>query len=311
MHTLGDAARRKIRFSLREVRNHALKSGGLGSKDAVARGESGASLILALVFLIVVSLIVISIAGLTAADLRLTSSFGAAQSMTAAADGATSVAVQQARYVFDASTLNTPAPCDAASPTQNFNAQTVQSWCDTQWSPQSAATRTVIVSTCPSTVTAGVACEASPLLQAIVVFDDYPASSSYASCSPIVAGVTPTFQNKTCGSQMVLQSWAFNVAPPIVTNIAPVTSGQNLCSATSVTITGSGFTPSSSVELVSATQFSQNIVVDATVSNVTTTSITASYPAVASGSGTFYVVVTGSTGSNPYGSTTSTPSFTC
>lgn len=270
----------------------------------VTRGETGASLILALVFLIVVSLIVISIAGLTAADLRLTTSFAAAQSTTAAADGATAVAVQQARSIFDPLTLNTPAPCNLP---QRFNSQSVQSWCDTQWNPGSAATRTVIVSTCPDSVASGMTCEASPLLQAIVVFDDYPASNSYASCSPQVPGVT----NETCGSQMVLQSWAFNVAPPVVTKIAPVTSGQGLCSATMVTIKGSGFTPSSTVSLVSATQFSQNVVVDASVSNMTTTSITASYPAIASGSGTFYVVVTGSTGSNPYGISTTTPSFTC
>ena len=133
-------------------------------------------MILALVFLIVVSLITISIAGLTAADLRLTSNFSSAQSMTAAADGATEVAINYARSNFDGATLNNVAPCNAA---QQFNFQTVQAWCETEWAPLAPATRTVIVSTCLANVTSGVACESSPLVQAIVVFDDYPASSSY------------------------------------------------------------------------------------------------------------------------------------
>lgn len=309
MQTSWVATGRKTRFSLQRVRVNSLEQGGRDSNfEDVAKGETGASLIFALVFLIVVGLIVISVAGLTAVDLRLATSFTAAQSTTAAADGSTLVAVQRARYLFDASTLNTPAPCDVASPTPNSYSNVVQSWCDTQWNPQLAATRTVIVSTCPRAVITGVNCEKSPLLQAIVVFDDYPASNSYSSCSPIATGVTPTIQNETCGSQMTINSWAFNVAPPVVTTTEP-TSG--LCSAPSVTIIGSGFTPLSTVELVSATYFNQNVVIHAKVSNVTTTSITASYPAIASGSGAFYVVVTGLTGSNPYGPTTTTPKFTC
>ena len=264
-------------------------------------------MILALVFLIVVGLITISIAGLTAADLRLTSNFSSAQSMTAAADGATEVAINYARSNFDGATLNNVAPCNSA---QQFNVQTVQSWCETQWAPLAPATRTVTISTCLASVTSGVACESSPLVQAIVVFDDYPASSSYSSCAPIALGVT----NVTCGSQMDLQSWAYGVVPPTVTSITP---SSAICNSTtgSFTLTGTGFTSSSSVEFVStnATNGYNYVVLDATnvtnSSNNPTTSLSGTVPLIPNGSGTFYIEVTGPTGASAMGP--STPTWTC
>ena len=263
-------------------------------------------MILALVFLIVVSLITISIAGLTAADLRLTSNFSSAQSMSAAADGATEVAINYARSNFDVATLNNVAPCNAA---QQFNFQTVQAWCETEWAPLAPATRTVIVSTCLASVTSGVACESSPLVQAIVVFDDYPASSSYSSCVPIALGVI----NATCGSQMDLQSWAYNVVPPTVTSI---TSSGAMCNSTTsnFTLTGVGFTPLSSVEFVSTSGYAANFVLHASnvpVNPSNSTSLTGTVPLIPNGSGAFYVEVVGLTGASPIGSSLNTPTVTC
>ena len=266
-------------------------------------GESGASLILALVFLIVVGLIVISIAGLTTTDLKVTSAFAASQSTTAAADGAANVAIQYARYNFDAATLNQPAPCNSP---QDINL-TVQAWCETQWRPGSASTRFVTVSVClPTVASTGVDCARNPLLQAIVVIDDYPTSNSNLSCVP---GTTQSTLGSTCGSQMILNSWAFNVVPPVVQSIVPA---QASCSATAITITGSNFTPQSKVTFVSATAsgLASNDVLSAT--NVTVAnsySISATSPTFPTGSsGQFYVVVTGLTG--PSVPTSSTPSWT-
>jgi len=265
-------------------------------------GDDGASLVLALVFLIVVSLITVSIAGLTAADLRLTSNFSSAQSMTAAADGATEVAINYARYNFVGATLNNPAPC---TPAQLFNGQTVQAWCDTNWVPLAAVTRTVIISTCLSSVTSGVACESSPLVQAIVVFDDYPTSSSFSSCVPDV-----TTNGSTCGSQMELQSWTYGVAPPVVTSITPAGAMCNTTNGT-FTLTGVGFTPSSSVEFVSTSGLANNVVLHATnVVYSTSTLLTATPPLIPNGSGSYYVEVIGLTGANPIGSSSSTPVWT-
>lgn len=265
--------------------------------------ESGASLILALVFLIVVGLIVISIAGLTATDLNVTSAFANSQSTTEAADGAANVAIQYVRYNFDGTTLNVPAPCNAP---QSINL-TVQAWCETQWRPGSASTRFVTVSVClPTVASTGVACASNPLLQAIVVIDDYPTSNSNLSCVP---GTTQATPGSTCGSQMILNSWAFNVVPPVVQTILPT---QASCGPTAITITGTNFTPSSKVTFVSVTSSGQSSNEVLSASNVTVAnsySISATTPSIPTGSsGQYYVVVTGLTGPSIF--TSSTPSWT-
>ena len=270
------------------------------------RGETGASLILALVFLIVASLIVVSIAGLTATGLGLTTSYATAQSMTAAADVVTEAAIQQARYDFEQATLNNPVRCTSTQSPSNEPA--VQAWCDTLWDYASPSTRTVIVSTCLNSISTGVACEVSPLLQAIVVFDDYPTAYSESSCLP-VSPLNPV-QNTTCGEQMSLNSWAFNVSPPVVTGVVTTPPGQNICTSSPIVVTGTGFAPNPTVEFVSASLFSNNVVFDATVVSATSTSINAVSPTLPAND-SYYVVVVGSTGANAYGPTTNTPKVTC
>ena len=257
-------------------------------RGAARRREEGASLILALVFLIVVSLIVISIAGLTSTDLRGSTIFASAQATTAAADGATQVAIQYSRYNFDGATLNYPALC---GPTQSINGESVQSYCETQWHPFSASTRFVTVSTCLSLVTDPVQCANRPLTQAIVVIDDYPQSGN-SSCVP---GTLETTQNSTCGTEMVQNSWVYNVLPPTVVSISPNTG----CSTNpQVAITGTGFTPNSKVAFVSTTGYGSNEVFYATKVSVTgPTSIIATAPSIPL-SGSYWIIVTGATGSN-------------
>ena len=278
-------------------RNHSFDV-DRGPRKERRRGEGGASLILALVFLIVVSLIVISIAGLTSTDLRGSNIFASAQATTAAADGATEVAIQYSRYNFDGATLNYPAIC---GPSQSIDQQTLQAYCETQWHPFSASTRFVTVSTCLSLVTDPVSCALHPLAQAIVVIDDYPQSGN-SSCVP---GTTQTTPHATCGTEMVQNSWAFDVAPPVVQSISPSTG----CTTNpQVTITGTGFTPKSRISFVSSTNYSTNQVFYATQSTAQASSsspstIVATAPSIPV-SGNFYVIVTGATGSNEF--TTST-----
>ncbi len=259
--------------------------------------DSGASLILALVFLIVVGLIVISIAGLTATDLRGSTAFANAQATTAAADGVTTAAIQYSRYNFQATTLNNPAQCDTA----NINGQNVTAWCETLWHPFSASTRFVTVSTCLTSVSM-VSCVTHPFLQAIVVIDDYPESGN-SSCVPGTVQSTP---NATCGTEMVQNSWVFNVIPPVVQAVSP---GSGCPQQASITITGTGFTPNSRVSFVSAANYASNVVYYASnVNQVNATSISATSPAIPSGSGVYYVIVTGLTGSNVF---TSSTTWTC
>lgn len=267
-----------------------------------SKSDTGASLILAMIFLIVVSLIVISISSLTAADLHFTQSFSMAQSETAAADGAATVALQTAQGKFDAATLNAPIPvaCVTPGPGKTIDGVSMVSWCSTWWNPMDAATRLVTISTCLASTTAQ-DCAMNPFLQVQATFDDYPASGNSSACLP--SGVN----NTTCGASMHVNWWTFAPQPPMV---ASVTLGQpGSCSARAITVTGSGFTPGSSVLFVSATNYSLNEVLPSTNVNATESSISATPPTLAPG--TWYIVVRGSTGSNVFGPTTTTPTWTC
>src|SRR5579863_3282242 len=83
-----------------------------------AKGEEGASLLLALIFLVVISLVIISTVGWAGNDIRLTANFQDAQQFEAAANNATEAAVQYVRFNFLSASLNAspPAPCWSASP---------------------------------------------------------------------------------------------------------------------------------------------------------------------------------------------------
>src|SRR5665811_2405762 len=78
-----------------------------------SRGETGASLILALIFSLVVSLVIVAVANWAGANLRNTSKFTSAHSIRAAANNANEIAVQYVRYNFIKSTINAspPVPC--------------------------------------------------------------------------------------------------------------------------------------------------------------------------------------------------------
>ncbi len=274
-------------------------------RGATSRGDNGSSLILALVFLVVVGLLVISMAGLTAAALRSTVSFAVAQNDTTAADGAATVAIQAERTIFDPTTLNAPipVPCTASVPVESGVA--MATWCSTQWSPASLSTRVLTVSTCLTSFSAQ-SCGAHPFLQSIVSYDDFPSSGASSDCTPGTTAATTS----TCGSQIQLLSWAFNVAPPTVTAIAPAQ--PTSCSGQSVTITGTGFTSPSSVWFVSKSSYSSNLVYPATnVVVANANALAATSPSIPSGSGTYYVVVRGATGSNEFGTTTTTPTWSC
>ena len=189
-----------------------------------ARDESGAVLILALVFLVTVSLIVGGLTDWVTNDLMNTASFNATQSLNTSATSAVTLGVQNIRYPHSSTpgrrhptdlTLNASPPsyCWGSGPSQftdpswptvhqTFN---MNVYCSTVWNPQSAATRRVTVSACriPPTLQPGTAayttswttmqssCAAQPLLQAIVTFDDYPprasADPARRSASPFAA----------------------------------------------------------------------------------------------------------------------------
>ena len=262
-------------------------------------GEAGASLILALIFLVVVSLIVLSMASWTSSDLTNSIRFTAAQSTVATANSATEVAVQDARYYFDASTLYASPPISCLAPaTGTINGLSVSVWCSTQWNPQSHNTRVVTFSTCPASQSATY-CAANPLLQAVVTYDDYPTTNNYSSCPPVSTTTTTTTTtvagSSSCGTGMKIDTWVFGSVPPTVTSVS-ANAPPPTCSTTPVTILGTGFTSPATVTFV--INGASNVVYQATnVSVVNTTTITACEPS--SGSGTADVIVTTPTGTSP------------
>lgn len=217
---------------------------------ARAMDERGATLILALVFVVVVSAIATALTSWVTSDLKNTSKFTNAQSTQSAASSATEAALQSVRYSFAALTLNAspPTPCwktglppGQITINEQNNSVTLSVWCSTFYDPLSTHTRTVTISTCLSTVSAPV-CASSPLLQAVVVFNDYP-STGASQCSP---GST---DQATCGTGMSLISWAYGVAPPSVTSVADSTSAS--CSTSKlVTINGIGFSGVTAVDFM-------------------------------------------------------------
>ncbi|MBW4077377.1 MAG: hypothetical protein HIU84_02445 [Acidobacteria bacterium] len=249
--------------------------------DPTGRDETGATLILALVFLVVVSLIGVSLANWVGSDLGNVLNFRSARAMQTTANSAAELAVQNLRYNFDAATLNAspPVPCWTTSPTPSqvtLNAQSMSAWCTTRWQPLSTSTRIVTITTCPSSLSAS-ACARAPLLLSVVTFDDYGSSSSTigtAQCSV------------ACGTAMRIDGWVFDATPPTVT---AVTAAGPLCTTTPMNITGTGFVSgATSVHVIVDPQ--SNLVLAATNVNVlSATSLSACSP---SGTGSGDVTVT-------------------
>ena len=189
------------------------RRGGTGVQgNAESGSEEGSSLILALIFLTVVSLIAISLATWVGTDLVNTVNFRTARSTQNAADGAAEMAIQYNRDNFNGATLapnatsSSPAPCltaTTATVTGSVNQlPTVSVFCNT--TAPKAGVRQVVFVVCAGTPT-GAACAASPLLSVTVLYYDYPYS---ATSTPLQLTCTPT-STADCGLGMVVTNWSF------------------------------------------------------------------------------------------------------
>jgi hypothetical protein len=147
--------------------------------------ETGAVLILALIFALVTALLVGALTTWTANDLHNISNVKSSRSMLAAADGATQVAMGNIRYGFWTSgSCYTPAAINGWTFTVTCTATAVNE--------QSNLSRVVSVSTYVSGTT-------NPVIQAQVTYDDIAdAGKNDCNTSP-----TPT----TCGTGMTVSSW--------------------------------------------------------------------------------------------------------
>jgi hypothetical protein len=262
-----------------------------------ADDETGALLILALIFILVISVIAGALTSWVTNDLNNTPKFDSALAFESAASSAVEVALQHVRYYFDVQTLNAapPQPCWTTSPTmsqESFNAQAVSVWCTTNWSPLSANTRVVTFYACPSTTTA-TACALAPSLQAVIDFDDYPNTISASNCLPGNGG-----PSSTCGTTLTIQSWAFGVAPPTVSAVGDPTTGSCTSPSKLVTITGTGFTGATAVSF-SVPQATNNAIFSASpISGGSDTSVTVCGPSGMSTGTIYQVTVTTSNGTS-------------
>lgn len=221
------------------------------------RSERGASLLLAVLFLFVVSLVLVGLVRWAGSDISNSSHFVLAQSVASEANSGTILAVQYVRYNFLDTSLDgaTPAPCwdPAGTPSvTDLNdpngANAVASWCMTRWyinaspSVPGDSLRIVTISTCPASETA-TACASQPLLQAIVSIND-----GSAACYPVAdASSTPN----TCGQTLTISHWQFEPTPPVVSSVT--STGTFSCSTgTPVLVTGTSLSLATHVDFVEA-----------------------------------------------------------
>ena len=197
-------------------------------------------MILALIFLVVVSLVVIGIERWTGNNLANTSNFVSAQSYQSEANSANDLAIQFVRYTFMTTSMDgqTPAPCWntlTSAPSQyppsgeTFPGPTVlpvDAWCMTRLY-LSNSERVVTVSTCKNTVSAA-SCKSQPLLQTIVTIND-----NEAGCPPLP--LNPQVSDTTCGTTMKISDWQFGAVPPVVSSVR--TTGGGWCSGLTATPT--------------------------------------------------------------------------
>jgi hypothetical protein len=264
------------------------------------RGEAGAILVLALVFLLVTVIIVGSLASGITNDLNNSNTFKSVRSLQYAARSATDLAIQMIRYtplLTTSETLNASPPsyCWGNGPVSELTnidgVPAMAVWCSTAWTPTSADTRTVTFSTCPDSVTA-TQCASQPSLQAVVTFDDYPAGVSSPSTAECYV---------YCGTTMALDSWVWNPVVPTISAISP--SSGPITGGTSVTITGTGFVTGTTVSFIEesgGTPVTDNVVLPATGVTVNgPTSLTVAAPAATEGA-TYFATVTTATGNSAY-----------
>ncbi len=270
--------------------------------------EAGAIIILALVFLVAVSVLVVALLSWVGTSLSSSASFSSERSLEDAATSAVNLAIQESRGTFAPQMLNSspPVPCwytgSANPPTvpqqpPAINSYPIDVWCSMVWQPFSPDTRVVTYSACQSTVTAA-NCAQDPLLQAVVTFDDYSVGIIVPSPTPV-----PCSQTQTCGQSLTQNSWQWQPTVPVVTSISPTT--NTIVGGVTLEITGTGFVPGSSVNLVQESAdipTSANVVITVPASQVTVggcdatgancTSLSLTTPSVTSGTDYFVTVTT-------------------
>jgi hypothetical protein len=191
-----------------------------GEESARRDDESGAVLILALIYLVSVLIVVTALTGWVTNDLNNTAHFSSASSTTSAVGGTMNVAIASIRttpLLPDSQTQGVASPLtycwtpdSGYVSEQTLDNTTVAVWCSTVENLSSTNTRVVSLYACPTTLTpassssdaaaAATQCQSSPRLQTVVTFDDYPPGGSSALTKQCTLW---------CGQGMYMQSWVW------------------------------------------------------------------------------------------------------
>jgi Tfp pilus assembly protein PilV len=146
------------------------------------RSDRGASLIIALIFIVVVAVIVGAVSSMALNDLGNTNHFNAATATDNAASNVANLAIQSVR--FNPQSLNgTTEPCWGSGVSQqtfkNDDNETVDIWCNTAAHPGSPQSRVVTMyAGTPTNCSTASSCKATPLLTVVEAYDDYSASGT-------------------------------------------------------------------------------------------------------------------------------------
>lgn len=168
------------------------------------RSDQGASLILALVFILVVAVIVGAISSLTLNDLNNTTRFNSATNMDYSASNVANLAIDSVRYTPQ--TLNgVLGPCWTTSGSTSqwtFNNVTVAIWCNSVQHLGSSQSRVVTMYACTLPLgSSATNCKANPLLTLVEAYDDYSASGTD------VCAANPSASTCGFGASTLVWTW--------------------------------------------------------------------------------------------------------
>ena len=204
-------------------KHHALRR--RGSVRAERRdAESGAVLVLALIFVVAVGLVATALATWATNDLNNSKTFTTVEALHSDASGMMKMSVNYVRYNPLISSNQAPGVASPVTACWGGTDPTlvpvidnlqVAVWCSTVWNPGDAVTRTVTFYACPAAVPASVCTTpGKALLTEVVVFDDYPSGVN----APIQALCTIT-----CGSGITVSGSTWGPSTIDTQAITPTT----------------------------------------------------------------------------------------
>ena len=159
-------------------------------------------LILALVFLVIVSGLVVALLDWSGNNLNSVAAFQQGSGMSHAANSAMETAIKEVRY--------SPTACPSTGLSIPANGITIDVWCSPNPETESgtSASRQITFTVCANTAFTAGTCSSSPTstnpppyLTVVATFDDY------SNLSPIGSAV---LCSATCGTTMRINSWVFS-----------------------------------------------------------------------------------------------------